>query len=51
MELRLDMHIHTHHSPDGSMTAEEIAVRARDAGLNGVAFCDHDFVFPAAELA
>ena len=51
MELRLDMHIHTHHSPDGSMTAEEIAVRAKEKGLNGVAFCDHDRVFPADELA
>lgn len=51
MKLRLDLHIHSHHSPDGSMTAREIAVRARDAGLNGVAFCDHDRVFPAAELA
>ena len=51
MKLRLDLHIHSHHSPDGSMTAQEIAVRARDAGLNGVAFCDHDCAFPAAELA
>jgi hypothetical protein len=51
MELRLDLHIHTRHSPDGSMAPEEIALRARNAGLNGVAFCDHDRVFPASELA
>ena len=49
MELRLDLHIHSHHSPDGSMTAEEIALRAREAGCNGVAFCDHDRTFPASE--
>ena len=51
MKPRLDLHVHTLYSPDGSMTAEEIAVRARAAGLDGVAFCDHDRVFPAAELA
>ena len=50
MELRLDLHIHSHHSPDGRMTLEEIAARARAAGLHGVAVCDHDHVLPAAEL-
>ena len=50
MELRLDLHIHSHHSPDGFMTAEAIASRARETGLNGFAICDHDRVFPAEEL-
>ena len=51
MELRLDLHIHSYHSPDGSMTPQEIAAQARKVGLNGVAFCDHDRAFPASELA
>ena len=50
MELRLDLHIHSEHSPDGSMTPEEIALRAREAGLQGFAICDHDRVFPPSEL-
>lgn len=44
MELRLDLHIHSECSPDGCMTLAEIAERARAAGLNGVAVCDHDRV-------
>ena len=51
MELRLDLHIHTYHSLDGSMTPQEIAAQARKVGLDGVAFCDHDRTFPASELA
>lgn len=44
MELRLDLHIHSERSPDGCMALAEIAERARAAGLNGVAVCDHDRV-------
>ncbi|MBQ9492415.1 MAG: CehA/McbA family metallohydrolase [Oscillibacter sp.] len=51
MELRLDLHIHSHHSPDGVLTLSEIASRAREAGLHGVAVCDHDRVLPEAERA
>lgn len=42
MELRLDLHIHSERSPDGRMSLEEIGARARKAGLDGVAVCDHD---------
>lgn len=42
MELRLDLHIHSERSPDGCMSLEEIVARARAAGLNGAAVCDHD---------
>ena len=42
MELRLDLHIHSERSPDGRMTLREIAARAKAAGLDGVAVCDHD---------
>ncbi|MBR4545445.1 MAG: CehA/McbA family metallohydrolase [Oscillibacter sp.] len=48
MEIRLDMHIHSEHSPDGSMPLPEIARRAEAAGLHGVAVCDHDRVLPDA---
>ena len=49
MEFRLDMHVHSRRSPDGLMTLSEIAERAREAGLHGVAVCDHDRVFPEDE--
>ena len=42
MELRLDLHIHSHRSPDGCMSIEEIVSLARARGLNGAAVCDHD---------
>ena len=44
MELKIDLHIHSERSPDGCMTLAEIAERARAAGLNGAAVCDHDRV-------
>ena len=50
MEIRLDLHIHSCHSPDGNMSLSEIAGRARERGLNGVAICDHDRTLQAAEL-
>lgn len=42
MEVKLDLHIHSVRSPDGCMELEEIVERAREAGLQGVAVCDHD---------
>lgn len=48
MQIRLDMHIHSEHSPDGSMPLPEIAQRAGAAGLHGVAICDHDRVLSDA---
>lgn len=42
MVLRLDLHVHSVRSPDGRMELEEIAERARAAGLQGAAVCDHD---------
>lgn len=42
MELRLDLHIHSHRSADGCMTLSEIVERAKSAGLDGAAVCDHD---------
>lgn len=48
MELKFDLHIHSARSPDGRMTLEEIAARARAAGLHGAAVCDHDLVLTEA---
>lgn len=42
MELRLDLHIHSEASPDGCMKLAEIVQVAKQAGLHGVAICDHD---------
>ena len=37
MELKLDLHIHSAHSPDGRMSLDEIVGRCRKAGLDGAA--------------
>lgn len=42
MEVKLDLHIHSAHSPDGRMSLDEIVSCARARGLQGVAVCDHD---------
>ena len=44
MKLKLDLHIHSERSPDGCMTLPEIVERAKAAGLDGAAVCDHDRV-------
>ena len=44
MELKLDLHIHSEHSPDGCMSLPEIMERCKAAGLNGCAVCNHDRV-------
>ena len=50
MELTLDLHIHSHRSPDGRMALEEIVSRARQAGLQGVAVCDHDLALTEEQV-
>ena len=37
MEVKLDLHIHSEHSPDGRMSLDEIVSCARARGLQGVA--------------
>jgi len=44
MELKLDLHIHSEHSPDGRMSLQQIKQACKTAGLNGCAICDHDRV-------
>lgn len=40
--LRIDLHVHTRHSPDGMDGPVEVVRRARARGLDGVAITDHD---------
>jgi predicted metal-dependent phosphoesterase TrpH len=47
---RLDLHVHSRHSPDGGMTVAEIADAAARAGLDGFALTDHNSVRGHAEL-
>lgn len=49
---KVDLHIHTTAS-DGKYTPEEIVRKAREAGLEYIAICDHDSMegIPAAEEA
>ena len=52
--LTVDLHSHTNHSPDASMSPAELVERARAAGLDRIAVTDHDAIegaFRARELA
>jgi predicted metal-dependent phosphoesterase TrpH len=38
--MLIDLHVHTHHTRGGSLTPRDVLRRAREAGLDGVAFTD-----------
>lgn len=42
MRLRLDLHVHTHRSPDCRMSVDEVLGQCRRIGLDGLAVTDHD---------
>ena len=42
LKLKLDLHIHTVHSPDGFNTHHDITRRLKEEGLDGYAVADHD---------
>lgn len=42
LKLKLDLHIHTVHSPDGFNTHQDITRRLKEEGLDGYAVADHD---------
>jgi len=48
--VRLDLHVHSRHSPDSALPVEVIAARLVDVGLNGFALTDHNSVAGHAEL-
>jgi hypothetical protein len=49
--VRLDMHVHSQHSPDSSLTLETIVSGLAAVGLNGFALTDHNTVAGHGELA
>src|SRR5947209_20039574 len=49
---KIDHHLHTsRHSPDSVIEPEELIVRARSAGLDGVVITEHDYQWEPDELA
>ena len=51
MPLKIDLHMHTHYSPDATTTLKQVAQFAKKRGLDGVAITDHDTVQGALRLA
>jgi len=49
--LRLDLHVHSQHSPDSFLTLEAITSRLGAVGLNGFALTDHNTLDGLVELA
>lgn len=42
MKYRLDLHVHSKDSPDGRMSLQQIAQRAKKRGVDAIAVCDHN---------
>jgi predicted metal-dependent phosphoesterase TrpH len=49
--IRLDLHVHSLHSPDSRLTLDEIASHLSYVGLKGFAITDHNNVAAHRELA
>jgi len=41
---KFDLHVHTNYSKDGISSVEEILIKAKSLGLNGLAITDHDVI-------
>ncbi len=50
MRVRLDLHVHSLHSPDSRLGPEGLARACAERGLHGVAITDHDRLSGALEL-
>lgn len=48
--VRLDLHVHSEHSPDSRLSVAEIANAVAEAGLQGFALTDHQSVAGHAEF-
>ncbi len=48
--VRIDLHVHSRHSPDSRLTLDEIAGRLPYVGLRGFAITDHNSVAAHREL-
>ena len=44
MKLKLDLHVHTNRSPDGSTPPEDLPAVAKQRGLDGYAITDHNIL-------
>jgi len=51
LQLKIDLHIHTHYSHDSLITPEELVFYAKKRGLDGVAVTDHDRLDGALKIA
>ena len=51
MQLKIDLHVHTHYSHDSLITPEELVFYAKKRGLDGVAVTDHDRLDGALKIA
>jgi predicted metal-dependent phosphoesterase TrpH len=49
-DLRLDLHVHSRHSPDSNLTLAALGQRLAYTGLRGFALTDHNSVAGHAEL-
>lgn len=49
--MKIDLHVHTNPlSPDSFMDADEAIQTAREMGLDGICFTEHDRAWPTAEI-
>ena len=51
MQLKIDLHVHTHYSCDSLITPQELVYYARKHGLDAVAVTDHDRIDSALKIA
>lgn len=50
-DIRIDLHVHSRHSPDSQLSVAALVQRLPDTGLRGFALTDHNSVAGHAELA